>query len=152
MNSVAFATLKQLNNRIDAYFNLSGGAPQNKRKSKSKTETAEISEEAVNEPQPATMSGLALFLGFHSLAGFEDHAQNGEFATALQRARLRMLAIYERRLLQQSPTGVMFALKSFGWDDRAGNKTGREIVPKTLTIEIVETGFIPAGDEKEVAL
>lgn len=152
MNLIAFTTFKLLTNRIDAYFNLSGGTLQNEKKSKSKTELAELNEAALSEAEPATISGLALYLGFNSLAGFEDYEQNGEFGAALQRARLRLQAIYERRLLQQSPTGAMFALKSFGWDERAGDKTGNASALKTLIIEIIDTGFQLAGDEKEVAL
>ena len=114
MNSIAFTTFKQLTKRIDAYFNLPGETPQNKKKSKGNTEPADLSQTAVRDAEPATLSGLALYLGFNSLAAFEDYEQNGEFAAALQRARLRLQAIYERRLLQQSPTGAMFALKSFG--------------------------------------
>lgn len=152
MNSIAFTTIKQLNNLIDAYFNLSGDTLQCKKKSKGKPETAEVSEAAVSGPPPVTLSGLALYLGFNSLVAFEDYEQNGQFAAALQRARLRLMAIYERRLLQQSPTGAMFALKSFGWDERAENKTGKHGPPKTLSIEIIDTGFQTAGDEKEVAL
>jgi len=152
MNSTAFTTLKQLSNRIDAYFKSSAEIPQNEKKStgKNKTETPEIADAAVSEP--ATISGLALYLGFNSLADFEVYEQHGEFAAALQRARLRIQAIYERRLMQQSPTGAMFALKSFGWDERAENKSGDANALKTLTIEIIETGFQPAGDEKEVVL
>ena len=152
MNPIAFTTLKQLNNRIDAYFNIASDAPQIEKKSKSKTEPAEVTEAALGGAEPATISGLALYLGFNSLAGFEDHEQNGEFAPALQRARLRLQAIYERRLLQQSPTGAMFALKSFGWDERAGDKAGNGSALKTLTIEIIDSGLQPAGDEKEVLL
>ncbi|MBB3057246.1 terminase small subunit [Mucilaginibacter gotjawali] len=152
MDSIAFTTFKQLANRIDAYFNLSNEAPQNEKKSKGKTEPAQLSEATARDAEPATLSGLALYLGFNSLAAFEDYEQKGEFAPALQRARLRLQAIYERRLLQQSPTGAMFALKSFGWDERSENKTGKDAAPKTFTIKIIETGFQPAGDEKEVIL
>jgi hypothetical protein len=152
MKSIAFNTFKQLTNRIDAYFNLSGGTPQYEKKSKGKTEPTELSEPAVKDAEPATLSGLALYLGFNSLADFEYYEQHGEFAAALQRSRLRLQAIYESRLLHQSPTGAMFALKSFGWDERAENKTGNDGAPEILTIEIIETGFQPAADEKNVVL
>jgi hypothetical protein len=150
MNFIAFTTAKQLNNRIDHYFKLSGALPENEKKSKSSTEAAELIGTAINEP--ATLSGLALYLGFNSMAQFEDYEQNGEFAAAIQRARLRIQAMYERRLMQQSPTGAMFALKSFGWDERNENKNSDSNAIKTLSIQILETGFQPAGDEKEVVL
>ena len=150
MSVIAFTTAKQLNNRIDHYFNLSGEPPKSEKKSKSSTETAELTETSFSEP--ATISGLALYLGFNSMAHFEEYEQNGNFAATLQRARLRIQAMYERRLMQQSPAGAMYALKSFGWDERNENKNGGSNELKTLTIQIMETGFQPAADEKEVVL
>jgi len=154
MNLPVFTASEQVINQIDAYFKATAENVKNENKPKStcRAETAGSASLAASEAEPATISGLALFLGFNSLDDFEEYEQTGQFAASLQRARLRMEAIYERKLLQQSPTGAIFALKSFGWDERSGNKNEKTNTVKTLTIEIIETGFQPAGDEKEVAL
>jgi len=70
----------------------------------------------------------------------------------LKRSRLRVEALYERKLHQQSPSGAIFALKSFGWKEKADDKAITIGPAKSLKIEIIETGHHPADSEKEVAL
>jgi len=150
MDSPSFRTAAEFNSRIDAYFNNCDAAYKPLKKTKEKimpdSPHCEISTE------PATLSGLALFLGFNSRREFEDYEVNGPFATELERARLRIEAIYEKKLHQQSPAAAMFALKSLGWDEKADNKTGIAGNVKTLAIEIIETGFQPSDSEKNVIL
>ena len=102
------------------------------------------------EPQPPTLSGLALHLGFDSLKAFETYEKNGRFATILQRARLQIEAEYEKMLHQQPATGAIFALKSLGWLEKQNDDT--PISDLTIKIEIVEIGPAPATSEQEVAL
>lgn len=103
------------------------------------------------EPEPPTLCGLALFLGFNSRNEFETYEQTGEFANHVKRARLRIEAEYEKKLHNTAATGAIFSLKSMGWSDKSdGNLSGD--LPKTMQIEIVNPGFTLATSEKEVLL
>ena len=104
-------------------------------------------------PEPATFSGLALFLGFTSLDEFDDYIENGEYGETVKKARLQVEASYEKKIHTQSATGIIFVLKTMGWKERPENKeinAGEE--PQVIKIEIVESGPPPAGSEKEVVL
>ncbi|WP_454801798.1 terminase small subunit [Mucilaginibacter phyllosphaerae] len=103
------------------------------------------------EPEPPTLSGLALFLGFNSRNEFEAYEQNGEFANHVKKARLKVEAEYEKKLHYQSATGAIFVLKSLGWAERPDGSLLADI-PKTLKIEIIESGPKLASSEKEVLL
>jgi hypothetical protein len=150
MNLPPFFSAAELTSLIDAYFNNCDAAykPLKRTKEKTMPDTPECKTGA----EPATLTGLALFLNFNSRQEFEDYEANGPFAAQLKRARLRIEAVYEKKLHQQSPAAAMFALKSLGWDEKADNKTGIAGNVKTLTIEIIETGFQPSDSEKNVIL
>lgn len=102
------------------------------------------------EPQPATLSGLALAIGFTSINQMEDYERDGEFADIVKKARLKVESEYEKRLHFQSATGAMFFLKSLGWNEKADELLND--IPKTIKIEIVDSGPKLAGSEKEVSL
>lgn len=105
------------------------------------------------EPQPPTLSGLALFLGFESLQAFIDYEQNGHYAHILRRARLQIEAEYEKQLSTQPATGAIFALKSLGWMEKQAEKDHAFAnSAASLKIEIVLTGPAPAQAEQEVIL
>jgi len=108
-------------------------------------------EENKNEEKhgPATISGLALYLGFDSREQFESYESNGKFALCIKRARLRIVEVYEKKLHQQS-SGIIFALKTFGWSEKSETKKGSGTIAKTMRVVIVETGPKPVGNEKEV--
>ena len=102
------------------------------------------------EPQPPTLSGMALHLGFDSLQAFEAYEKNGRFASILKRARLQIETEYEKMLHQQPATGAIFALKSLGWLEKpTGEAPATDL---SIKIEILETGPTPATCEQEVAL
>ncbi|MET3980913.1 hypothetical protein ABIB62_004050 [Mucilaginibacter sp. UYP25] len=103
------------------------------------------------EPEPPTLSGLALFLGFNSRNEFEAYEHTGEFANHVKRARLRIEAEYEKKLHYQSATGAIFMLKSLGWAEKPDGTLLAEI-PKTMKIEVINSGFKLASAEKEVLL
>lgn len=141
-----------LADRIDEYFMYIEGEPQAEQppiKENSKTSAAQKAWE--REPEFATISGMALFLGFTSKQEFEAYEQSGKHAQVLKRARLRVEAAYEARL-HQTPTGVIFALKTLGWNDKPETIKPSTKTDDTLKIEIINTGPLPAGSEKEVAL
>jgi DNA-packaging protein gp3 len=101
------------------------------------------------EPEPATISGLALFLGFSSRQMFDACEHKGKLAQIMRRGRLRIEAEYEKRLHQHSTSGAIFALKSMGWKDGKPDDTSTS---RTLIVKINETGPTPATTEKEVII
>jgi hypothetical protein len=145
-----FTTATELTNHIDAYFDYidSEYRLENKPGKGPQQAVAEQKKLCVREPGPATITGLALFLGFSSRQAFDDYEQNGEFAHILKQGMLRVEAVYEKKLHQQSSAGAIFALKSMGWNERSEGNTAF----KSITIEIIESGPKPAENEKEVIL
>jgi len=74
--------------------------------------------EWVREPEPPTITGLALFLGFVSRQSVYDYEKTGEFSYTIKEARLRVENGYEKALMTRNSTGAIFALKNFGWTDK----------------------------------
>lgn len=103
-------------------------------------------------PQPPTLSGLALYLGFESTHAFEAYEQHGKYATQLKRAKLHIEAEYEKQLHQQPSSGAIFALKSMGWLEHANTPSTAENNSISIKIEVVGTGFKPALTEQEALL
>ncbi|MBL4676652.1 MAG: hypothetical protein JKY70_10690 [Mucilaginibacter sp.] len=103
------------------------------------------------EPDPPTLTGLALFLGFTSLQAFEVYEQTGFYAAQLQMGRLMIEAEYEKRLHYQSATGAIFALKTLGWKEQHEQTVGADKL-KSINITITTTGPKIAVTEKEVEL
>ena len=140
--------------RIKRYFESLKGQfhmeelPVKNSKNKNETSVQKIWD---REPEPPTLSGLALFLGFNSRNEFEVYEQTGEFANHVKRARLRIEAEYEKKLHFQSPSGAIFMLKNLGWCEKADGASLNEI-PKIIEIKIVDSGPELAFSEKEVDL
>jgi hypothetical protein len=150
MSQSNFTTAIKLTNHIDAYFDYIDGEyrHENKPVKGQQQSAAEQKKICVREPEPATIAGLALFLGFSSRQAFDDYEQTGEFAPILKQGRLRVEAVYEKKLHQQSSAGAIFALKSMGWNEKVEGNTAF----KSITVEIIESGPKPAENEKEVIL
>lgn len=68
--------------------------------------------------ETASITGLALYLGFESRQSFYDYEKKDDFSYTIKRARLRIECFYERRLTGTAPTGAIFALKNLGWSDK----------------------------------
>lgn len=137
-----FSSADELEKLVDTFFKQLEG----KKRATQKTPATKTA-----EPKPATLTGLALHLGFHSREQFERYESKGKFAANLKRARLRIEAIYEKKLHQSTFGGAIFALKNLGWADKGDTKQAAPVI-KTLKVTIVESGPSPAGDEKEVSL
>jgi hypothetical protein len=136
---------------IDAYFNYIKGEYQlEDRPSKKADEPAVLQKVAIREAEPATITGLIFHLGLNSREEFEELQQKGKYAAVLKRARLRVEGAYEKKLLQQT-SGIIFALKSFGWNDKPVTEKTAEL-PKNLTVTVVESQLKPVSDEKDVTL
>lgn len=102
----------ELQTAVDAYFIHIKGLYQKSLDGKGITES--------RPPEPATVTGLALFLGFESRQSIYDYEENGTFSYIIKNARLRVECEYEKRLsTAQSPTGAIFALKNMGWKDKS---------------------------------
>lgn len=70
------------------------------------------------EPEPATITGLALYLGFIDRRSFYDYEYRGVFSHVIKKARLRVEYNYEKRLdTSKNPAGQIFVLKNMGWRD-----------------------------------
>jgi len=148
-----FPSAAYLNELIATYFTYIeveasvGENQDNEVKEKSKQKSSN------KQPEPATITGLALHLGFNSREQFEQYETKGKFATCIKRARLQIETIYEKKLHQQSSAaGAIFALKALGWNEKAESKNLNTSTIKTLRVTIIECGPKPAGSEKEVDL
>ncbi|TSJ40225.1 hypothetical protein FO440_10695 [Mucilaginibacter corticis] len=131
MKKLKFSSEKSLLKLIESYFGL---MPDDQK----------IKDE---KPEPPTVAGLALFLGFNSKEDFDSYELKGKYAAEVKRARFRVMAYYESRLHYPAPTGAMFALKSMGWYEKTSKKP-RQV--KSLKVQLIETGPNPASSEKEV--
>lgn len=69
--------------------------------------------------KPATITGLALALGFESRQSLYDYEDREEFSYTVKRARLKIECEYEQKLSGNSVTGPIFALKNLGWKDKS---------------------------------
>lgn len=73
----------------------------------------------IREPEPWTVTGLALFLGFVSRRSMSDYEARGDdFSPIIRAARTMVESGYEKRLHGQSATGAIFALKNMDWTDK----------------------------------
>jgi hypothetical protein len=77
--------------------------------------------------EPATITGLALYLGFESKQSLYDYSEKEEFSYSIKRARARIEHEYEKGLHEPGCTGAIFALKNFGWKDKQEYEVKQEI-------------------------
>jgi hypothetical protein len=168
--TLPFASVNELDNLIAQYFTYIEGeyhfetgvkVERSKREVKnSETEKMPaVRRKAENkqkvwdrEPEPATIAGLVHYLGFSSRQAFEGCEAKGKYADQLKRARLRVMANYEKKLHATSSSGAIFALKSMGWDERPEPKPADEAANTVFKIEIVQAGPKLASAESEVVL
>ena len=68
--------------------------------------------------KPATLTGLALFLGFCDKQSLYDYQKKPDFSYSIKKARTMIEEGYERALLSRNSTGAIFALKNFNWSDK----------------------------------
>jgi hypothetical protein len=149
-----FTSAKAVDKLIAQYFKWIEGEYIEETESKPAKNTADTAEQKAHtrEPEPATIAGLALHLGFESRQAFEEYEAVGKYAGKLKRARLRIEAGYEMKLHKQSPTGAIFALKNMGWNERTDSKPTDGAVNPVLKIEIIQSGPQLASSENEVVL
>lgn len=89
---------------------------------------------SVKLPMP-TITGLVLYCGFCNRAAFYDYENKPEFCNTIKKARTRIEQNYEELLQAGLGAGAIFALKNFGWIDKASiefndiSKEKLEIIP-----------------------
>lgn len=110
-----YETEEELIKAVDSYFEHIRGEKQ-----LTAGEGGVMQEVWVRYPEPATVTGIALHLGFESRQSFYDYEKDGAFSYAIKNARLRVECEYEKRLTTApSATGAIFALKNLGWKDKS---------------------------------
>ena len=86
-----FSSADELDKLVDTFFKQLEGKKRSLQKA---------TDNKAGDAKPATLTGLALHLGFHSREQFERYESKGRFAANLKKARLRIEAIYEKKLHQ----------------------------------------------------
>ncbi len=74
----------------------------------------EYFESCIETPEKATITGLALFLGFCSRGTLNEYAKKDKFSDIIKRAMLTVENSYET----SGNTFDIFALKNMGWKDK----------------------------------
>jgi len=97
-----FGTVEELEEGINAYFK----------------SLEYVGDNGQEMNHPATITGLALQLGFCSRQSMYDYEKNPEYSYTIKNARLRVEHSYEQHLFTKSATGAIFGLKNFGWTDK----------------------------------
>jgi hypothetical protein len=153
MRNISFTSATALSALIGAYFNSieSYDMPETNIPDEQVKKTGGKKGNSPTLPEPATLTGLAYFLGFCSRQAFDEYARNGKFADILKRGRLRIEIAYEKKLHSSQAASAIFALKSMGWNEKTETPVA-DGVPEKIKIEIVETGPKPVGSEKEIIL
>jgi len=143
-----------LNRLIDDYFiHIRGEYHIEEESAQSKTNKKSTATKIWDRlPEPATITGMAFFLGFSSRQSFDDYETSGKHSHILKRGQLRIEAEYEKKLHQQPASGAIFALRSMGWNEKPEERSTIDPSSKTLKVKILETGPTPASNEKEVSL
>lgn len=112
-----FETVEEFNLKVDEYFEFIKGEFEWKTDSDEEGNPIDV-KVWTRSPEPSTITGLCLFLGFESRQSFHDYGKREQFSYAIKRARLRIENEYEKSLnISRTPTAQIFALKNLGWKD-----------------------------------
>lgn len=115
-----FETVEELQEKIDVYF---------------EKLTYQDKDTGLDMMRPATITGLALDLGFCSRQSLWEYGKKPAFTYAIARARMRVESSYEQHLLSKSSAGAVFALKNFGWADNVKVESNNTNVNTEMTAE-----------------
>lgn len=137
-----FESAEDLKNKIDEYFEHIKGEWHWKAGNVDEGEE-ENTKEWDRMPEPCTITGLALFLGFESRQSIYDYAKSGEFSYIIKNAQFRVEHEYEKSALNaKNPTFQIFALKNMGWKDQ------QEVKSTNVNIE---TTALPLSEIKKIS-
>jgi hypothetical protein len=118
---------EELQERVDDYF-------------KNLPTTKVVAGDDVVDVPVATITGLALHLGFCDRASFYDYENRDDFSHAIKSARLRIENDYEMQLrtARVGHAGVIFALKNLGWKDKHEQELsgpgGTALIPSVIKV------------------
>jgi hypothetical protein len=84
-------------------------------------------EQTTETKERPTVTGLALFLGFASKQSLYDYEKNERFSYPIKRALTMIECELEKRLENQSVSGIIFALKNMGWTDKVQTEHSGEL-------------------------
>lgn len=131
-----------LQKTVDEYFEFIKGL-----KTQKVDPSGNITETWERSPEPATITGLTLFLGFNDRQSLYDYEKNEQFSGIVKNARTRVECEYEKKLTtMQAPAGSIFALKNMGWKDKHETElTGKDGSP--LVVPVVQ---LPDGTNLEI--
>lgn len=155
MRCTDFKSAEELERHINFYFSYIDEMNKYERQSAfDEPEKGNSSKKDKFKPisEQATISGLVHYLGFASREDFDSYTLNGIFAETVKRGQLRIEEIYERKLLQASPAGAIFALKSIGWKDKHEIQPIKNEIVKALRVEFFQNGSYPVGSETDVII
>ena len=97
---------------------------------------------------PATITGLALELGFCSRQSLYDYEKIEEFSYMTRKARLMVENGYEKSLFSKFSTGAIFALKNMGWKDKSELLSNVKISEyESMTDEDLDEELNKIGDD-----
>ncbi len=134
-----YETPEELAIDCDAYFIYIMGESHMEKKMVPNPLTLEQEEKEIlvwdRHPEPPTITGLSLYLGFSHRSSLKDYIDKGnEFSHIIKKAKSRVEHSYEKMLYADKPTGSIFALKNMGWVDR------QEIEQTTVTTQVFKIG------------
>ncbi len=91
-------------------------------------EKYEVRKECIRNPEPPTVTGLTLFLGFEAKSTLYEYAKKVEFSNPIKRALLKIEQYHEiATSMGDKCTGNIFILKNFGWKDTVNTEHSGEI-------------------------
>ena len=155
MSHLPFSTPAQLEALVEAYFVFIGGEYHLADTAGAGDNDEDIISRKIwdRDPEPATFSGLAYFLGFRSCEEFKENLQKGNFSFELNRANLRIVMAYEKKLHNnQTSAGAIYALRSKGRNEKATDTVMVGESVGMLNVNIIESGPKPAGNEHDILL
>lgn len=91
----------------------SGAPPEYPSRKEYEKKIKEYFDYCIENNEKATITGIALYLGFESRQSFYDYEQRKEFSYTTKRARLAVENAYETR----GQAIDIFGLKNLGWKD-----------------------------------
>lgn len=149
-----FASAAKLAKRCEQYFTYIAGEWHTEEVTETlKNGTTETTPTTVydREPEPPTITGLALFLGFESRAALYVAQYPAEQQAVIRRAITRVENAYELALFGSKATSAVFALKNMGWNDKhLADLSGKDAAQANPVVTVITSQRPLARSEKDV--
>ena len=115
---------------MENYFKKHRWLPKYETPEQLRDEMEKYFDEKATNKEKATITGLALFLGFESRQSFYDYGKNERFSYVIKKAKMAIENAYETN----GSAFDIFALKNMGWTDRVTLEGGENPI-KVQTVE-----------------